>query len=71
VKLNSLATLYANLDAYGEFESLLLRAVAIKKKMQGLDHPDTATSLVGITPIQRTDGRETLDNPAHSRGNKG
>ena len=49
--LNNLAELYQDQGRYGEAEPLYKRALAIREKALGPEHPDVATSLDDLAPV--------------------
>jgi tetratricopeptide (TPR) repeat protein len=55
--LNNLASVYAHRGSYAEAESLHRRALAIKEKALGPDHPDVAAALNNLAELYRAQGR--------------
>jgi tetratricopeptide (TPR) repeat protein len=50
---NNLARLYSTLGDYNKAESLYLRALGIREKVLGSDHPDVAESLNNLASLSR------------------
>ena len=59
--------LYANQGAYAKAEPLLLRALAIREKALGPDHPDTAQSLNNLGALYAKQGAYAKAEPLHIR----
>ena len=57
--LNNLAELYRAQDRYAEAEPLQKRALAIREKALGPDHPNVAKSLENYAAVLRKTGRTT------------
>jgi tetratricopeptide (TPR) repeat protein len=55
--LNNLAELYRVQGRHAEAEPLYRRALAIREKTLGPDHPDVATVLVNYAALLRETGR--------------
>src|SRR5262249_12811668 len=55
--LNNLASLYYNKGRYADAEPLCSRALAIREKALGPDHPDVASSLNGLGAVYQAQGR--------------
>jgi tetratricopeptide (TPR) repeat protein len=49
--------LYAGQGKYGEAEGLFQRALAIREKALGRDHPDVAQTLHNLALVYRSQGR--------------
>jgi tetratricopeptide (TPR) repeat protein len=56
--LSNLAVLYSTQGQYAEAEPLYQRALAIKEKALGPDHPDVATALNNVAALYKKTGRE-------------
>jgi hypothetical protein len=54
--LNNLATLYYEQGQYAQAEPLHRRALAIREKALGPDHPDVATTLNNLCLLSRICG---------------
>ncbi len=57
--LNDLAVLYRNQGKYGEAEPLYKRALAIREKSLGPDHPDVARNLENYAELLLKTNRKT------------
>ena len=57
LSLNNLAGLYRDQGKYAQAEPLYQRALAIREKALGPEHPDTATSLENYALLLRKTGR--------------
>ena len=57
--LNNLAELYRAQDRYAEAEPFQKRALAIREKALGPDHPNVAKSLENYAAVLRKTGRTT------------
>src|ERR1700674_2601472 len=55
--LNSLADVYRTQGRVAEVEPLYRRALGIREKVLGPDHPDAATALNGLAELYETEGR--------------
>ena len=49
--------LYDSQGLYAKAETIYLRSLAIREKMLGTDHPDTATSLNNLAVVYDNQGR--------------
>ena len=58
MSLNNLAVLYGDQSKYHLAEPLYERALAIKEKAFGAQHPNVATSLENYAALLRETGRE-------------
>jgi Tfp pilus assembly protein PilF len=56
--LNNLANLYCNQGQYAQAEPLHKRALAIREKALGPDHPDVAQSLENMAQLYRKTDQE-------------
>ena len=65
--LNDLALLYDNQGRYDEAEPLYKRALAIREKALGTDHPDVARSLNDLGSLYYQQGRYVDAEPLHKR----
>ena len=65
--LNNLAALYADQGRYADAEPLYKRALAIREKALGPDHPDVATSLNNLAELYRDQGRYADAEPLYKR----
>ena len=65
--LNNLAGLYRALGNYAEAEPLYKRAMAIREKALGPDHPDVAMSLENLAVLYRATNRINLAVPLEQR----
>ena len=67
ISLNNLAELYRNQGKYDEAEPLYQRALAIREKSLGSDHPDVATSLNNLAVLYSDQGRYDEAEPLYQR----
>ena len=67
VSLNNLAVLYDEQGRYAEAEPLYKRALAIREKALGPDHPDVATSLNNLALLYDDQGRYADAEPLFKR----
>ena len=58
MSLNNLATLYQGQDHHAEAEPLQQRALAIREKTLGPEHPLVAQSLENYAAVLRKNGRD-------------
>src|SRR5215831_2077948 len=65
--LNSLAVLYHVQGKYAEAEPLYKRALGIREKTLGPDHPDVASSLNSLAALYRAQGKYTEAEPLYQR----
>jgi len=65
--LHELALLHKDLGQYAAAEPLYLRAVAVKEKALGEDHPDVAEVLNGLAGLYRRDGKYAKAEPLYMR----
>ena len=65
--LNNLAVLYQGTGRYAEAEPLFERALAIREKALGPDHPDVATRLNNLAVLYRDTGRHAEAEPLYQR----
>jgi tetratricopeptide (TPR) repeat protein len=65
--LNNLAGLYQTQGQYGKAEPLYQRAVAIREKALGPEHPDAATSLENYADLLRKMRRPVQAEPLEAR----
>ena len=65
--LNNLAELYRDQGRYAEAEPLYKRALAIREKALGPDHPDVGTSLNNLAELYRAQGRYAEAEPLYKR----
>lgn len=56
--LNNLGSLYIAQDNYAAAEPLYQRALKIRERALGPDHPDTATSLNNLAELYRAEGKQ-------------
>lgn len=56
VSLNNLANLYCNQGKYAQAETLYQRALAIREKVLGPEHPDTITADLNLALLYRNKG---------------
>ena len=68
--LNNLAGLYADQGRYAEAIPLYERALAIKEKVLGPEHPDVALSLNNLASLHRDQGRYAVAEPLNERALK-
>jgi tetratricopeptide (TPR) repeat protein len=67
--LNNLAGLYYFQGQYAKAEPLYERALAIRKKNLGAEHPDVATSLNNMAELYRAQGQNTKAEPPFQHRN--
>jgi tetratricopeptide (TPR) repeat protein len=60
VVLNNLADLYREQGRYAEAEPQLMRALSIREKALGSDHPDVGKSLINLGELYRLQGRMVM-----------
>ena len=65
--LNNLAVLYSDQGRYADAEPLYKRALAIREKALGPDHPDVATSLNNLAALYNDQGRYADAEPLYKR----
>ena len=65
--LNNLAELYHAQGQYAQAEPLYKRALAIREKALGPDHPDVATSLNNLAALYRAQGQYAQAEPLFKR----
>ena len=65
--LNNLGGLYVTTGAYVQAEPLFQRALAIREKVLGPEHPDTAHSLNNLAGLYRTTGAYAQAEPLYQR----
>ena len=65
--INNLAVLYAFQGLYGKAELLHRRALAIREKALGPDHPDTAESLSNLGGLYSAQGLYNKTEPLYER----
>ena len=65
--LNNLAVLYKIQGRFADAEPLYKRALAIKEKAFGPDHPDVAISLSNLAELYRVQGRYADAAPLNQR----
>ena len=65
--LNNLAVLYQGQGRYAEAEPLYKRALAIREKALGPDHPDVAASLNNLAVLYAAQGRYADAEPLYKR----
>ncbi|MFM7219328.1 MAG: tetratricopeptide repeat protein [Nodosilinea sp.] len=65
--LNNLAVLYTDMGRYVEAEPLYQKALAIREKVLGPDHPDTADSLNYLANFYASQGRYSQAEPLYQR----
>ena len=65
--LNNLAVLYRDQGKYAEAEPLYQRALAIREKALGSDHPDVAASLNNLAELYRDQGKYAEAEPLYQR----
>ena len=65
--LNNLAVLYQAQGRYAEAEPLYKRALAIREKALGPDHPDVGTRLNNLAGLYRAQGRYAEAEPLYQR----
>ena len=65
--LNNLATLYKSQGRYAEAEPLLKRALAIRERALGLDHPDVGLAHNNLAELYRQQGRYAEAEPLLKR----
>jgi hypothetical protein len=56
--INYLADLYFDYDKYDQAEPLYKRSLTIRENFFGPEHPEVATSLIGIAELYRKTGRD-------------
>ena len=67
MSLNNLAALYRATGAYAQAEPLYQRALAIREKALGPEHPHTATSLNNLAVLYRATGAYAQAEPLYQR----
>jgi tetratricopeptide (TPR) repeat protein len=67
ISLNNLADFYRAQGRYADAEPLYKRALAIREKALGPDHPDIATSLNTLAELYRAQGRYADAEPLYKR----
>ena len=65
--LNNLAERYKEEGRYADAEPLYKRALAIREKALGPDHPDVAQSLNNLADLYTAQGRYTDAEPLYKR----
>ena len=65
--LNNLALLYRNQGKYEQAEPLYQRALAIRERVLGAEHPDTARSLNNLALLYRNQGKDEQAEPLYQR----
>ena len=65
--LNNLAGLYQAQGKYAEAEPLYQRALAIREKALGPEHPDVANSLNNLAVLYRAQGKYAEAEPLYQR----
>jgi tetratricopeptide (TPR) repeat protein len=65
--LNNLALLYDNQGQYAKVEPLYQRALAIREKALGPEHPDVATSLNHLAWLYHNQGQYAKAEPLYER----
>ena len=67
MSLNNLAALYAKQGKYEQAEPLFQRALAIRERVLGAEHPDTASSLNNLAILYRNQGKYEQAEPLYQR----